>query len=236
MKKYCFLLLLILMSLCSCSNKDDNKMRSKADVTAVAEQQVTEAVETANILSTSISTTGPATTAASDIIETIESSSEVGDFEQTVEAIEYVCNDRWNGYSREPYIIYNGTEHITFENEIDYYMNNVSKIKNDIVGKIVSEQDLISKAREIFIDILGQEYIDCVEADCIINDGERVAITSRITPIYRVEYYKEYDVWYINPCMPSGITEDGEAFATIHDLPPFLIICGNDGRIIACRF
>lgn len=236
MKKYCFLLFLILMLLCSCSNKDDNKIHSKADATAVAEQQVTEAVETDSILSTSISATVPVTTTTSDIIETIENSNEAGNFEQTVEAIEYVCNDRWNGYSREPYIIYNGTEHITFENEIDYYVNNVSKIKNDIVGEIVSEQDLISKAREIFIDILGQEYIDCVEADYIVNDGERVAITSRTTPIYRVEYYKEYDVWYINPCMPSGITEDGKEIATINDSPPFLIICGNDGRIIACRF
>ncbi len=221
MKKYSFIFIAILILLCSCSNK--------ADVATVSEQQI---IETSKIVpaTSSFTTTSSVVTTS----EMADIASKTG--EDVFEAIEYVCNERWNGYFKEPYTIYNGTNYITYNNEIDFFMNNVFRIKNSTLGKIDSEQDLISKARSVFIEVLGQDYIDRAEAEYIDRNGVKIAIETRTNPVYNVAYYNEYDVWYISACMPSGVTEDGDKFATIQDNPAFLIINGNNGKIIGCRF
>jgi len=225
MKRYSFICILILIIFCSCSNK--------TDVADVSEQQITETSDTVSSIS-SETTTAVSTVATDTDSEMIETENKAD--EDIFEAIAFVCNERWNGYDKEPYTIYNGTDYITYDNEIDFFMNSVSRIKNNTLGKIDNEQDLISKARKVFIEVLGQDYIDRAEAEYLDRDGVKIAIAERTTPVYNIAYYEEYDIWYINACMPSGVTEDGHTFATIHDNPAFLMIRGSNGKIIGCRF
>lgn len=217
MKRYSFICILILIIFCSCSNK--------TDVADVSEHQITETSDTVSAISSET------TTADSETTETENKADE-----DIFEAIAFVCNERWNGYDKEPYTIYTGTNYITYDNEIDFFMDSVSRIRINTLGKIDNEQDLISKARKVFIEVLGQDYIDRAEAEYLDRDGVKIAITERTTPVYNIAYYEEYDVWYISACMPSGVTEDGHTFATIHDNPAFLMIRGSNGKIIGCRF
>ena len=217
MKRYSFICILILIIFCSCSNK--------TDVADVSEHQITETSDTVSAISSET------TTADSETTETENKADE-----DIFEAIAFVCNERWNGYDKEPYTIYTGTNYITYDNEIDFFMDSVSRIRINTLGKIDNEQDLISKARKVFIEVLGQDYIDRPEAEYLDRDGVKIAITDRTTTVYNIAYYEEYDVWYISACMPSGVTEDGHTFATIHDNPAFLMIRGSNGKIIGCRF
>ena len=222
------LLVLSILFLCSCNNKENTS--SKIDTnTAEVTGQITS--DTTSIITTVTTTlTTKITTETPVVNESIEES------EQIFNDIECVCNQVFNGYINEPYDIFNGTEHITYDNEIEFFRAEVSKVKNSTLGEITDEQDLISKSREIFIEVLGQNFIASIEADYTIKNGVKLAIAERTTPLYYVEYCDEEDVWYIYPCMPSGKLEDGTGFITPYENGTFLMVRGSDGKIIGCQF
>ncbi len=222
--------------LSGCAGKTENSSSTGDKETAFSVN--TTAIETNATTTTKSTTTAAETTAVSEtaaeisvaVPQTIERKIEVD--EDTFNAIVFVEN----GYHPGPYNIFDGTNYINYDNEICFLVDEVSKVPNDTLGPITDEDDLIAKSRDVFIATLGQDFIDRVEADHIERNGKMVAIIERHTPLYSTQYYEEYDVWRISPCLPSGKTEDGKTFDTIFDNPPFLIVKGNSGKIIGCRF
>lgn len=205
-----------------------------AEVTTTSTTTTTTTITTTTTASTTTAetTTAPETTTvtAALIHQTIDRKVEVD--EETFKAIEAVEN----GNYFEPYNIFDGTNYINYDNEICFLVDEVSKVPNDTLGAISDENDLIAKTREVFIAVLGQDFIDRVEADHIERDGEMVAIVERRNPLYYTHYYEDYGVWEIQPCLPSGTLENGQHFDTIYDNPAFLIVRESDGKIIGCRF
>lgn len=223
------LLVFSMLFLCSCNHNENTENKIEIDTTISNEQITTETLAIITTITTKTTTT--ITTETTTIVT--ESNDE---YTQIFNAVEVVCNTLLNGYDKEPQDVFNGSEHIIYDNEIDFFMDSVSKINNSTLGEITDEQDLISKSREIFIEILGQDFIDRVEADYSIKDGVKLAIVERNTPLYYVDYCNEAGIWYIYPCMPSGKLEDGTKFNTIYEFGAFPMVRGRDGKIVACRF
>ena len=158
-----YLLVFLMIFLCSCNHKESVEINLANSATIVNEQTTKEiTVSTA----TDIAKNTSAETTMSTTTETTAVATESSDnYNQNFKAIEYVCYKLWNGYYKDSYDIFNGSEHITYDNEIDFFMDNVSKIENSTLGEITDEQDLIIKSKEVFIEILGQDFIERVEAD-----------------------------------------------------------------------
>ena len=228
MKKYVIIAAaaLLLCGLVSCGDTSASSVISETVTTAMqtSETTSTTTAETA----TSATTTKAATTA-----ETATTSAETTTAETSTPAHQTI--DRKVEVDEETFNAVAFVEQ-NYDNEICFLVDQVSKVPNDTLGAVADEADLIAKAREVFVAMLGQEFIDRVEADHIECNGQMLAITERINPTYITQYYEEYDVWWIKPCLPSGILEDGSHADTIFDNPPFLIVKGDSGKIIACRF
>lgn len=78
--------------------------------------------------------------------------------------------------------------------------------------------------------------IDKVEMDYVIKNGVKLKIVERDTPLYKAEYCNEVDIWYVSPRMPSGKLEDGTFVETLYKWPAFILVRGNDSKIVGCRF
>ena len=126
--------------------------------------------------------------------------------------------------------------YVIYDNVVYYYIDSVSQLPYDNLGEIKDEEDLIAKAREVFIAVLGQDYIDFIEADAVIIDGELIPSENRTTPKYTVNYNSEYDVWEISPCRPNTILPEGRELLPSPTPSPFLEIFGHNGQIIGCGY
>ncbi|MBR3901195.1 MAG: hypothetical protein IKJ60_06565, partial [Ruminococcus sp.] len=111
-----------------------------------------------------------------------------------------------------------------------YLMHNAEPYSDSLYGQITCEEDVIKIAREIFAIERGDDFVEQIESEYIEMDGELVKYERNVPP-YTVEYYDAYDVWYINPNAPSGVTENGIKFGT-PSMPPYLLIRGEDGKIL----
>lgn len=95
-----------------------------------------------------------------------------------------------------PYTVLQNSEHIKYENGIDYLTHNAETISQNPIGYISDEQALTAKAREIFIERIGKDFIDRVETEYIDVDGIKMKLERKYL-YYTVKYNKEYDAWYI---------------------------------------
>ena len=117
-----------------------------------------------------------------------------------------------------------------YKDHVEYLLETAKTLPDKYSHSVADEDDLIEQARNIWIEGIGSEYIERIESEYIEIQGEFVRYERNVPP-YTVEYYDEYDVWYINPNAPSGVTENGEMFAT-PSMPPYLLIRGEDGKIL----
>ncbi|MEE5991705.1 MAG: hypothetical protein V3G42_00515 [Oscillospiraceae bacterium] len=151
------------------------------------------------------------------------------------EIVRAVWDDMYGAYYGDPdkpYPVFDGSKLVTYENEVEYLMHRAEILPQKYLGHIEDEQDLIQKAREILIDIDGEDYVKYVESDSIEVDGVEMAVERKYPP-YTTKYYEDYDIWYIVPNPPSGTREDGKGFDVIWDFPPYFFIRGEDGKILA---
>lgn len=116
------------------------------------------------------------------------------------------------------------------DDHVDYLMNTAEYVSEEPLGSIADNEDAIEKARMVWIEYLGSDYIESIESDYIEVNGESMHY-ERENPPYDVNYYDEYDIWFVKPIYPSGIREDGVEFAT-PGMSPYLIIRGSDGKIL----
>lgn len=138
------------------------------------------------------------------------------------------------GELMEDYTIFDGTQHITYKNEADYLMHNAEPYSNFPYGQVTCEEDVIKIAREIFAIECGESFVEHIESEYVEIQGELVRYERNVPP-YSVKYYEKYDVWYINPNAPSGVTENGIKIAT-PSMPPYLLIRGEDGKVLGALF
>ncbi len=116
------------------------------------------------------------------------------------------------------------------DDHVDYLMNTAEYVSKEPFGSIADNEDAIEKARVVWIEYLGSDYIEKIESDFVDVNGEPMHY-ERDNPPYEVNYYDEYDVWLVNPIYPSGIREDGVKFAS-PGTETYLIIRGSDGKIL----
>lgn len=117
-----------------------------------------------------------------------------------------------------------------YKDRVEYLMETAKTLTDKYSHSVADKDDLIEQARSIWIEILGSDYIERIESEYIEMDGELLKYERNVPP-YTVEYYDAYDVWYINPNAPSGVTENGIKFGT-PSMPPYLLIRGEDGKIL----
>ena len=163
----------------------------------------------------------------------------------------------------KPYEEINGNTDISFEYDLIYeklpsgqnslgaVQFHVKKVKTN---RTIVEYETIEKNGESVIATEEeQEIIDVF--DCSIKEAKDILVQAyerypggrqivyslcelcikTDDVVGAIEYYKEYDVWYINPNAPSGVTENGMKIAT-PSMPPYLLIRGEDGKILGALF
>lgn len=113
----------------------------------------------------------------------------------------------------------------------DYMMNIAETLSETSLGSIVSEEDAIQKAKFVLIETEGAEFIERIESDIVELNGEKIRYQRTNSP-YNVTFYEEYDVWLIDPNLPSGITENGSPVMT-PGMTPYVMLRGSDGKVLA---
>lgn len=120
--------------------------------------------------------------------------------------------------------------HDSFEDTVDYMISKAEMLSDRVLGKITSEEDAIEKARAVLIELGMSDWIERTESEFVEIGGEKVKYQRRGKP-YSVEFYDEYDVYYVVPNPPSGITEDGRGVDT-PAMPPYVIMRKSDGKVL----
>lgn len=105
-----------------------------------------------------------------------------------------------------------------------------NRLSESILGSIDSEENAKEKGRAIFLEVMGQEFIDYLETDFFVENGKQIKF-ERDKPPYSATYYEKYDAWVVVAVLPSGKTEDGRAHHHT-GTSPYLIIRGVDGKLL----
>ena len=141
-----------------------------------------------------------------------------------------------NAAETGPYrLYYDMDNYVEYENLMEILLKNAYELPERYFGSIQNEEDLIAKVRNFYIENLGLEFVEYMEQDYRIIDGEKVHL-ERTYPLYYVDYTEEFDVWYIDIMPPDGKLENGKGVATLDYCGPYMLIQGSDGKIIATAF
>lgn len=179
---------------------------------------------------TLVETTEATVTESETIPETESETQDSSEYAQERKLMEDFCTE-FHGALISPYpvLIAENTLY-NFENEAVWFLYEAEKFPERILGTITSEEDLIAKARPLFIERMGEKYINHIESDYVDVDGVKMKY-ERMYPPYGTEYYEKFDIWYIQTNAPMGTREDGVMFATPAQ-PPYFLIRGSDGKIM----
>lgn len=137
-----------------------------------------------------------------------------------------------------PYRVYESggySTYVEYENYVEVILKNAYDLPERYFGSIQDEEDLIAKVRNFYIENLGLEYVEYMERDYAVIDGEKIHL-EREYPLYKVYYTEEFDVWFINIMPPAGKLETGGSVVTLDYGGPFMLIQGSDGKIIATGY
>ncbi len=244
--KYTLLILLVsafLFTAAGCKNSDESAQTESPTETVTT--TVTTSTETTTTLTTSTitATTQQTTTSQTTSTETTSTkqtatpqimSTETITIQETttIEITETTTEDTEREILESVCIEMYGEIPPSYEykDHVEYLIETAKTLPDKYSHSVADKDDLIEQARSIWIEILGSDYIERIESEYIEIDGELVKYERNVPP-YTVEYYDAYDVWYINPNAPSGVTENGIKFGT-PSMPPYLLIRGEDGKIL----
>ena len=231
MKKYAIIISAFLLF--GCSSNENTSVTEPVTETRTA--AITETRTERQVTATSEEMTEPTETT---IDHKVDLPGDLPVTERKFEADDevYAALRRGSTMPLSKYTVRQGDTYVTYDNIIYYYIDSVSQLPYDNLGEIKDEEDLIAKAREVFIAVLGQDYIDFIEADAVIIDGELIPSENRTSPKYTVNYSGEYDVWKISPCRPNTVLPEGQVPLPSPTPPPFLEIFGHNGQIIGCGY
>ena len=124
----------------------------------------------------------------------------------------------------------NGND-VDYKDEINYLIHKAEVLPADrVLGSIADEEDMISKGRQLLLDVIGQEYVDDHDKEYIDSKGVRVY---RDNPCYKATYYEEFDIWDFRPTLFSGSSEDGNYHVATPGSVPHFYVRGRDGKVLA---
>ena len=222
------LLLAAILSLTAGCGKNISSSSSSEQFNVIIENTEPEQITTTEIQP--IITTQSATIESTECTTSETTTQESSEYTER-QIVEAMCIELY-GAMLEPYPpSVKNSELIEYENDADYLIHNAEDLPERCLGNISDEEDLIEKARSVYAEKFGADYIEGIETEYVDVDGVKMRY-ERFNPPYFVKYHEEYDVWYIVPTSPSGTREDGVDFYVIWDFPPYLLIRGEDGMIL----
>ena len=189
---------------------------STTTVTTVTTESITSMVTTMAVATTATSRTTTVTTESTTSMVTTINEEELAE-KQLVKEIYMI---------RYPY----DTEEKA-EEHADYMIQRAEPFSENALGSITSGEDAKEKGRAVFVEWMGQEFVDELESDYVDVDGKHLKL-ERENPPYSMTYYEEYDVWVVAAILRSGLLEDGRAL--VHtDGSLYMILRGSDGKVLA---
>ncbi len=246
-------------------DQDDNERPAVTEVTSVSTEGTVTSAESVTTVTETEAQTSPVTSMVTVISEVI---SEVTSQETNAPATmaENRQNDPAPEENRQPetqpaeteaevivtddpekkIVQSMGVNYLEYDDQAEIMMNKARSLPEQYLGTIADEQDLIDKVRNFYINEYGLEYVENMERDyCIIN-GERIDFERRY-PKYSTIYNEDVDAWYIVIMPPDGEPseetevqmEDGttqkirKVSTTLGYTGPYLIIRASDGKILA---
>ena len=117
------------------------------------------------------------------------------------------------------------------EEDAEYMIERAKEFAEQDPVEVNSEDVAKSRAKTVFIESIGQEFIDELESDYYEKNGQMLRL-ERNTPPYRCFYYNEYDVWVVTAVLRSGKLEDGTSLEHTGE-SPYVLIRGKDGALLA---
>lgn len=133
---------------------------------------------------------------------------------------------------------YENDVYTNYDYEADYVILNSQKLSERYFGNVNDEETLINIARKVFSENLGDKaginIVEYIERDFTINyeTGERTPVERTNDP-YSISYNEEFDVWTIAPTSLHFRTENGKTGVEMWEWPPYLMVRGSDGKILA---
>lgn len=117
------------------------------------------------------------------------------------------------------------------EEDAEYMIERAKEFAEQDPVEVNSEDVAKSRAKTVFIESIGQKFIDELESDYYEKNGQMLRL-ERNTPPYRCFYYNEYDVWVVTAVLRSGKLEDGTSLEHTGE-SPYVLIRGKDGALLA---
>lgn len=208
------LFMLVFCFLATACEKSD-KTQVMTEETTVIHQTTISTTETATTTEITTTTTNTTITATDTItIETTENAEKSAD-KQLVKAILMEYHEY---YTEEQ-----------AEEKADWMVDEAEPYSP--AGSIHSEKEAIEKARAILIADMRQDYIDSIERDFTIYEGQEIKV-ERDYPPYNVTYYEKYDAWLVFTHPLSGKLVDKPVILATPGTFPYVILRGNDGKIL----
>ncbi|MDE6729579.1 MAG: hypothetical protein K2J71_02225 [Oscillospiraceae bacterium] len=191
---------------------------SAIETVTTTEITTTTTTTTTNTTTTTTATTNTTTTTTDTITtETTENPEKIAD-KQLVKAI---LMEEHEYYTEEQ-----------AEEEADWMVDSAEPYSP--TGNIYSGEDAIEKARAILIEYSGQDYIDRIEKDFTIYEGQEIKI-ERDYPPYTVTYYEAYDAWLVftHPLSGKAVEEDAPILGVaVPGTFPDVLLRANDGKVL----
>lgn len=117
------------------------------------------------------------------------------------------------------------------EEDAEYMIERAKEFAEQDPVEVNSEDIAKSRAKTVFIESIGQKFIDELASDYYEKNGQMLRL-ERNTPPYRCFYYNEYDVWVVTAVLRSGKLEDGTSLEHTGE-SPYVFIRGKDGALLA---
>ncbi len=117
------------------------------------------------------------------------------------------------------------------EEDAEYMIERAKEFAEQDPVEVNSEDVAKSRAKTVFIESIGQKFIDELESDYYEKNGQMLRLERNAHP-YRCVYYKEYDVWVVTAVLRSGKLEDGGSLEHTGE-SPYVLIRGKDGALLA---
>lgn len=143
-----------------------------------------------------------------------------------------------------PYRLYTvyDTDYTDYKYKADFLITNAMKLPERYYGSVPDEETLINVTRKVFGENLhdkeGMNIVDYIEREYKIDEttGEKYKLDRPDDKCYKIVYYEDYDVWYITPqsWTYKKILNGKECVvANMWEWPPYILVRGSDGKILA---
>lgn len=178
----------------------------------------TDELQTEHVSTSAITTSAVEITTSAAITTTVTEITSVAEDEDIKNIVKEICMRYYDvlEYSEE---------------DAEYMIERAKEFAEQDSVEVNSEDVAKSRAKTVFIESIGQKFIDELESDYYEKNGQMLRL-ERNTPPYRCFYYNEYDVWVVTAVLRSGKLEDGTSLEHTGE-SPYVLIRGKDGALLA---